>query len=346
MDSPRTDRISACPVCKYPTEGNPLFASADRQHGTPGRFRYCLCPKCASVFQNPQVVPDDRHATYPNSYYTHSRPRDASHRGRMAGMRDQVRNWILRYHYGTGPLAARMAGRVLFRAGFLRRKAFFGLLDELIPPRAGAVALDIGCGSGKLLRALRLAGWAAEGVEWDQHAADVAAAYSECTVHTGDFSKLPLQDGKYGLVLLNHVFEHLDDPTQVLRRVGELLAPDGTAVLIYPNPAALGAKRFKEHWFSWEVPRHLVFVHPREASALAHGVGLEIVSLKTLHRSATVVSMLSRAYQRGRVLSTAEVVPGLEDHLYKWWGRLRMLIEPMTGEEVLLVLRRAKSRDR
>jgi 2-polyprenyl-3-methyl-5-hydroxy-6-metoxy-1,4-benzoquinol methylase len=264
----------------------------------------------------------------------------------MTGMRDHIRNCILGYHYGTAPVVARMAGRFLFRVGFLRRKAFFGLLDELIPPRTGAAALDIGCGSGKLLRALRLAGWAAEGVEWDHHAADVAAAYSECTIHTGDFSKLPLQGGKYDLVLLNHVFEHLDDPTQVFRRVGELLAPDGKAVLIYPNPAALGAKRFKEHWFSWEVPRHLVFVHPRKASALAHAVGLETASLRTLHRSAAGVSMLSRAYKRGRVLSTEEVVPGLGDHLFKWWERLRMLIEPMTGEEVLLVLRRAKSRGR
>jgi 2-polyprenyl-3-methyl-5-hydroxy-6-metoxy-1,4-benzoquinol methylase len=239
-----------------------------------------------------------------------------------------------------------MAGQVLFRAGFLRRKAFFGLLDELIPPRAGAAALDIGCGSGKLLRALRLAGWVAEGVEWDEHAAAVAAAYSECPIHTGDFSKLPLQGGKYELVLLNHVFEHLDDPTQVLGRVGELLAPDGRAVLIYPNPAALGAKRFKEHWFSWEVPRHLVFVHPRKASALAHDVGLEIASLRTLHRSAAGVSMLSRAYRRGRVLSPDQAVPQFGDHLYKWWERFRMLIEPMTGEEVLLVLRRAESRGR
>jgi SAM-dependent methyltransferase len=239
-----------------------------------------------------------------------------------------------------------MAGRVLFRAGFLRRKAFFGLLDELIPPRAGTAALDIGCGSGKLLRALRLAGWAAEGVEWDKHAAAVAAAYSECTIHTGDFSKLPLQDGKYGLVLLNHVFEHLDNPPRVLRRIAELLAPDGTAVLIYPNPAALGARYFKEHWFSWEVPRHLVFVHPRKASALAHDAGLEIASLRTLNRSAAGVSMLSRAYQCGRVLSTEEVVPEFRDHLYKWWERLRMLIEPMMGEEVLLVLRHARSRGR
>lgn len=335
-----------CPVCKYPAKGSLLFASADRQHGTPGRFRYCRCPECASVFQNPQVVTADRRAIYPNNYYTHARPINESRRGRMAGMRDQVRNCILGYHYRTGPVVARMAGWVLFRAGFLRRKAFFGLLDELIPPRAGATALDIGCGSGKLLRALRLAGWAAEGVELDEHAADVAAAYSECTIHTGDFSKLPLEGGKYGLVLLNHVFEHLDDPAQVLRRVGELLAPDGTAVLIYPNPAALGAKRFKEHWFSWEVPRHLVFVHPRKASALAHAVDLEIASLRTLHRSAAGVSMLSRAYQRGRVLNTEEAVPELRDHLFKWWERLRMLIEPMTGEEVLLVLRRAKSRGR
>ena len=346
MTPPRTRTLAACPACLAAGDGTQLFESGDRQHGTPGVFRYCICPRCASVFQNPQVIEEDRANTYPSCYYTHTDPSLPREPGALRGPRNHMRNWIFAYHYGTGRLLTRLAGGLLYRVPFLRRRAFFGLIDELIPPRSrGEKALDVGCGSGKILRALRLAGWDAEGVEWDENAANVAVSHADCAVHIGGLFGSALVSASYKLVLLSHVFEHLDDPVRALARVRELLAPEGRAVLIYPNSAGLGARHFKEHWFPWEVPRHLVFVHPSEMYATARSAGLEVTALRTLHRSAAGVSALSRAYQSGRVLKAQDISVTVGDHAFMIRERLRMLYRPTAGEEVLVVLRanRAKA---
>jgi len=340
---PRTRRLTECPACRCPADATPLFETADRQHSTPGLFQYSLCPQCRSIYQNPQVIVDDRDACYPADYYTHTRPAIALTPRRLERVRERVRSLVFESHFDRPSAQTWLAGRVLASIPFVRRRAFFGLMDELIPPRKrGARALDIGCGSGKLLRALNQAGWAAEGVDWDPRAAATAMTYAGCPVQAGDFCEIPLPANAYSMVLMNHVFEHLDDPLRALRRIRELLCIDGRAVLIYPNPAALGAEWFKKDWFCWEAPRHLVLVHPLEAAELAVRAGLKVVERRTLARTAAGVSAQSRAYQRGQIMTTEDLVLDRKDRFFQCREWLQMLSSPMTGEEVLLVLGRAE----
>ena len=64
---------------------------------------------------------------------------------------------------------------MLARIRGLRERAFFELLDELIPRETGAArALDVGCGAGHLMTVLAQAGWSVEGLEPDPLAAEVA----------------------------------------------------------------------------------------------------------------------------------------------------------------------------
>jgi SAM-dependent methyltransferase len=65
---------------------------------------------------------------------------------------------------------------------------------------------------------LSLAGWEVEGVEWDPITAEIARENSRLKVHAGDFLSLPLQVDQYGLIYLHHVFEHLDEPREVLKK--------------------------------------------------------------------------------------------------------------------------------
>lgn len=67
-----------------------------------------------------------------------------------------------------------------------------------------------------------------------------ARSFSGQVVWQGDFRRIDLPRGAYHLVSLSHVFEHLNDPLGALRRLAELLAPEGRVVLLYPNPEFLG----------------------------------------------------------------------------------------------------------
>jgi len=108
--------------------------------------------------------------------------------------------------------------------------------------------LDVGCAHGELLRAAADLGYEAEGIE--PNATMAAAAQNmgfrvyQTTVENAD-----LPAGRYNIVNLNHVLEHLVQPVAVMRKVQELLAPGG--IVHIRVPTALNCLYFK-------VPVHLV----------------------------------------------------------------------------------------
>lgn len=304
--APRTQPVEACPLCGSPAKTK-LFAIPDRLHGTPGEFAYSRCGFCRTVFQDPRVIDEDLPLCYPGDYYTHAAPPAVAEvelpTRHLPGARDTIRNGIIGVVQGQPePGLAGGLGRVLAGMRRMRERAFYDhVIDELIPPRQGHLrALDIGCGSGKLMVALVRAGWDVEGVEWDPHAAEVARRTSGRPVQEGDFRRLDLPQGAFDLVVLSHVFEHLDDPVGGLRRLRELLAPGGRLVLFYPNPESLEARLFGDAWFPWDPPRHLVLPPGDAVAQAARRVGLKPVRVRTRGHHAAEYSALSTSYRNGQ----------------------------------------------
>ena len=242
---PRTEEVAACPLCG--SDRHALrFEQPDRASGVPGRYRYRECAACGTVFQSPRVIDADLPSLYPPGYYTHAAP---AHRGRPRGaVARSVRDGIarrIRAALRPGEGEPGVLGRALAHSRRLRERAFHDrALDELLPRSAPAGRLlDVGCGTGLHMRLLAELGWEVEGLEWDERAAAVARAVTGRPVTVGDVHGLP--DGaRFHAILLHHVFEHLPDPVADLRRLGELLEQDGRIVLVWPNPRALGARRF------------------------------------------------------------------------------------------------------
>jgi SAM-dependent methyltransferase len=303
---PRTAEVGVCPLCGA-DDSVVLYRMPDRLHGTPGEFTYRRCTSCRTVFQDPRVVPEDLGLCYPRTYFTHSRPSipasstaPGSHPLIVA--RDTLRRAIVASVRGE-PTAGwtGLLGRVLARSRWLRERAFYdAVMDELLPRAiVSQRALDVGCGAGDLLRALQCVGWAVEGVEWDPAAADMAREVTGLCITQGDFRHLDLPLGVYGLVVLHHVYEHLDEPVAALSRIADLLAPGGHAVLVYPNPDSLGARLFRDCWFAWEAPRHLVLPPGLAVSEAALRLGSVRVQVSTITRSASEMYLRSAAYRSG-----------------------------------------------
>lgn len=291
---PRLAAVGSCPMCGAP-DSDVFFRSPDTLHGVPGEFTYRRCASCRTVFQDPRVIAEDIPLCYPDGYYTHAtagmvvgtRGGEQTSRRRLGLLRDWVRKAIvgaLRQHRHVTWQAG--AGAVLAGMRGLRERAFFGLLDELIPRQAGtARVLDIGCGAGHLMATLGRAGWAVEGLEPDPVAADVARGTSGYPVTSGGLLTADLRASRFDLVVLSHVFEHLDNPHGALRRIAELLAPTGRAVLIYPNPQGLGAHLFRRLWAGWDPPRHLIIPTVMALRSAALRNGLVPVEIRTASTS-------------------------------------------------------------
>lgn len=344
---PRTAPVGRCPLCGA-LGTHVLFQARDRLHGIPGEYTYKRCKTCRTVFQDPRIVNEDLGICYPGKYYTHAMqcpPSPATEPvapGRaLARARDALRRSIVAEVQGTHlPGASGWLGRLLASSSRLRERAFCNhVTDELLPRTPGALrALDVGCGSGALMAALNRVGWQVEGVEWDPAAANAARQASGQSVWTGDFRQIQLPLAAYGLIVLSHVFEHLDAPVPALRRIKELLAPAGRVVVRYPNSASFGARFFGGAWFPWEVPRHLVLPPGGALARAAVSVGLRPISLRTDSKHAAAYFAYSRAYKTGRRVIESGPDIGHSDRIICALERLLNRIASNLGEEVVLVL--------
>ena len=346
-EEPRTSPVGQCPLCQD-TQSVLFFSKSDQLHCTPGEFAYRRCVACHTVFQDPQVIIEDLELCYPGNYFTHhGQPRQAispaRSAGRSSGLREGIRRSIAAATQGQplkGPLG--WVGVILAGSRFLRERAFYDSVpDEMIPFSPGPLrALEIGCGTGDLLAGLDKAGWIAEGVEWDSRAAQVARERSGVPVWEGDFNRIELPVAAYDLVVLCHVLEHLPEPARALRRIKELLAPDGRAVLIYPNPESLGGRIFRSTWLHWDVPRHLVLPPGHALAGVAEHIGLVPVSVSTRAKYACATFACSRALREGRPVDIGgEFDVSVVDRLQGWLEHVLVGFQFFVGEEVVLVLK-------
>jgi len=339
---PRLATVGSCPICGM-RDSDILFRSPDRLHGVAGEFTYRRCVSCRTVFQDPRVIAEDISLCYPDGYYTHStgdvavgtRGEEQASERRLRWLRNWMRKVIVgallqpRHVTWRGSL-----GTVLARTRGLRERAFFGLLDELIPRQTGAVrALDVGCGAGHLMVALARAGWAVEGLDPDPMAAEVARRTTGCGVTVGNLLTADLPAAAFDLVVLSHVLEHLDDPHAALRRLADLLVPAGRTVLIYPNPVGLGARLFQRLWTEWDPPRHLVMPPLSAICTAAHRNGLHPLSARTVTRSIRGFAG-SRCARAGLTPTDAQACGG--DKVLKNLSNLMVSLGLHVGEEIVV----------
>ena len=120
---------------------------------------------------------------------------------------------------------------------------------------AGAVSrpgrlLDVGCGDGALLRALRRAGWDAAGTELHG-----ATQLPGCRIfrHLEEAAS----HGLYDCITMWHVLEHVPAPLVCLAQLRSMLAPGGVLLLAVPDAGGWQARLFGRHWLHLDVPRHL-----------------------------------------------------------------------------------------
>jgi len=145
-------------------------------------------------------------------------------------------------------------------------------------PTPGRV-LDVGCGRGRFLQAMARSGWVVQGVEPDPVAA--ASPPAGVPIHKGDLRSLDPGTGRFDMICLWHVLEHLTDPVEELRHAGQLLQPGGVLFLAVPNLDSIQARIGGEHWFHLDLPRHALHFTPDSLERTLAAAGLALCALRT-----------------------------------------------------------------
>ncbi|MFD0537053.1 class I SAM-dependent methyltransferase [Actinomadura luteofluorescens] len=96
---------------------------------------------------------------------------------------------------------------------------------------ASQSVLDAGCGEGYLSRRLASMGAEVTGVDAAQGLIDAASSHPEqegkATFTRASVEDLPLEDDRFDLVLCNHLFSHLQDPTRAIGEFSRVLRSGG-----------------------------------------------------------------------------------------------------------------------
>ena len=138
--------------------------------------------------------------------------------------------------------------------------------------------LDIGCGPGFFLKTAIARGWQAHGIEPSvqaaAHARTLGAAVTEGFFNAASAPAL----GRFDMVNLTNVLEHVPDPTDTLARAIALLEPGGQLCVGVPNDyspfqiAARAALGGREWWLA--PPHHLNYFDFDSLTGLLARLGL------------------------------------------------------------------------
>jgi SAM-dependent methyltransferase len=141
-------------------------------------------------------------------------------------------------------------------------------------PKPGA-ALEVGCGDGVMLHALRSRGWEVCGTERTEAMAATARDRYGIRMYVDPEGPQAGHD-RFDLIILFQVLEHLSDPVAALKRAAALLGDGGRIVVGVPNRASWQAAFGRGAWFHLDVPRHLVHFTPAALAATAAQAGLRV----------------------------------------------------------------------
>lgn len=336
----RTEELHACLLCG--STGAVLYPRVkDRLFGTQGEFGELECPACGLIWLSPRPAREEL-ARFYEQYYTHDPPDDdirpEKHPRFLGGLRDAVRDMVFCGYFGYRqvhtPHRWCRIGRALGHVRLIRLRAT-SELKELIPVhKRDGLLVDIGCGRGDFLVAMKRLGWNVLGIESDP-ASSAIAQRRGLTVQRVPFEQAEIPEESVDHITMNHVIEHFYDPIAVVKKCYRLLKTGGAVVLYAPNSQSLGRKRFGEHWLALDPPRHLYTWSRATIRTLLERGGFTDITAKTFARLAGGIYDTSMVLGQGVVTRGQTPPPQRGRRLFAWREALSCSLGLPVGEEVV-----------
>lgn len=259
--------LEHCPMCGMPgmaphfrydarPEGETLFDL----HGDDYRRDVLQCPSCGHFVSR---TPLDLSSLYDGEYM------DATYAG------DRLRETYERI-MSLPPERSDNVARVA------------RIIEELGP--AGRV-LDVGSGLGVFPGRMKQSGWDATALDPDPRAVEHTRSVVGVDAVQADFLVADVEAlGRFDLVTLNKVLEHVEDPVAMLARAAGLLTDGGHVYIELPDgEAAAGHGPGREEFFV----EHLHVFSMPSMLLLAHHAGLRVLRAERLREPSTKFTLFA-----------------------------------------------------
>ncbi len=159
-----------------------------------------------------------------------------------------------------------------FERGVRRGKKISEYITSAVPGFTPKLVVEIGCGPGGILSYFKEQGCEVVGCEYDAACIDMANKQG-VRVIKGDATSLLKEVGTVDLVILNHLLEHIDNPSLFLKTVMPLLSKEGLLFIEVP-----GLRNYNNNFFASIQVAHLYYFDLSTLHALVSSNGMNLIT--------------------------------------------------------------------
>lgn len=248
-------------------------------YGLHEKFEYFQCGACGCI----QIVnvPKDMGKYYPSNYYSYT---DTSKPKKGNFFKIEQCKHIVR---GDRSWFARL---ITWK---YKAPEYYEVLKNLRVFDLSAPVLDVGSGSGELLKNFYTVGY--------KDLTGVDPFLEKDIFYDKQFriEKKGLFDltRKYAAIMLHHSLEHMDHQEEVMKKIYEILVPDGRVMISIPVVSRPLMEKFGVHVVSLDPPRHFYIHTMKSFTMVAEKAGFAIE--KRIYDAHEFSFWASEQYQRG-----------------------------------------------
>lgn len=310
-----------CRICGN-AANNLSYTVKEMMFGTGDQFSFFQCSRCDCL--QISEIPEDMSGYYPEDYYSFSLDPRKKYRNRIISRIRRFGDYYTVMNRG-------ILGKLISNTSPNKKLLPLSKVKLTIQSKI----LDVGCGTGWRLYALKEAGF--HGVLGiDPYLKETITYENGLTIFRKSIHQL---EGKaeWDIIMYHHSFEHLPDPVENLSSASMLLKPGGTCLLRIPTVSSFAWEQYREHWFQIDAPRHF-FLHSVESiRLLAERTGFRLERI--VYDSSVDQFRDSELYKRGIPLRSRQAKGFFSDaQIQKWKREANRLNKAGRGDQAIFYL--------
>ena len=273
--------VKSCPLCTSPSfkdflTGRDYFLSGET-------FQICKCTTCGFLFTNPRPDKTEIVKYYESAEYL---SHHAARNGIFAALYRRVRKNNIRKKY-----------RLVKKYSF------------------GNNILDLGCGTGEFIAYCSKMGLQSSGIEPNEKARSFGIHSLKQDIHPESYlEEIPVD--RFDIITLWHVLEHVHELNERISRLKEILKPGGILVIAVPNCDSWDAKKYKEYWAAYDLPRHLFHFSKETLKILVEKNRFNLIGIIPMKFDAYYISLLSEKYKSGKQNILTATFNGIRSNIF------------------------------
>ena len=246
-----------CRICDNVKENN-KFIARELMFGSRDEFVYFQCADCGCL--QIENIPDNISQYYPSNYYSFKPyPYDYN---------KPLRSFLKRHRDRYALSGEGIFGRLIYR--YFPNIPLKNLSELQL--RKDMRILDVGCGSGSILYALKEIGF--ENVLGIDPYIEKDICYKnglkvlKKTIHN--------EQGEFDVIIFHDSFEHIEFPYETFHSIKKRLSPAGVCFIQIPTVDSLAWETYNVNWVQLDAPRHFFLHSKKSMGILAENCGLKI----------------------------------------------------------------------